>query len=189
MKRINTHAYPVLVGLALVILLPTPVRARMSAPARPVESYRNSGAVGLSYGEFNQRDASFWGWSVEYSRTISRRWISAAGVTWDREREQDMTGSILESDTYTIVGTISYSLSPHWVISTGLGKGFADNDNPSRSMKFTNGDVGTGIVLGLSTTGLRHFTRDSIGFSLAYEYNLTKKDTSISFDVTFGWSF
>ncbi len=56
-------------------------------------------------------------------------------------------------------------------------------------MRFTNGDLATGIVLGLATPGLPRYVRDSIGISVAYEYNFDENETSLSLDVTFGWSF
>ena len=56
-------------------------------------------------------------------------------------------------------------------------------------MRFTSGDLGTGIAVGFATPGLSQFVRDSIGFSIAYEYNITQKETSVSFDVSYGWSF
>jgi hypothetical protein len=37
--------------------------------------------------------------------------------------------------------------------------------------------------------GLKHFERDSIAFSAAYEYTIAQRETSFSFDVAFGWSF
>ena len=106
-----------------------------------------------------------------------------------RETEEIDTAPNVEVDTFTAAGTISYGLTKRLAITTGLGKGFADTDNPSKSMEFTNGDLSTGIVLGWSTPGLKHFERDSVAFSLAYEYNFTQDETTLSFDVAFGWSF
>lgn len=108
---------------------------------------------------------------------------------WDRETEQVSGGPDTEIDTYNASLTISYGITDKVSLTTGLGKGFADTDNPAQSMKFTNGDLSTGIVIGYSTPGLRHLARDSIAYSLAYEYNFDKNETMVSFDVAFGWSF
>jgi len=37
--------------------------------------------------------------------------------------------------------------------------------------------------------GLPQYSRDSIGLSLSYEYNLTQNETMLSLDVTYGLSF
>jgi len=73
--------------------------------------------------------------------------------------------------------------------ATGLGKGFADTDRPAETMRFANGDLGTGVSLGFSAPGLPLFARDSVGFSIVYEYNLSQREPSLSIDITFGWSF
>jgi hypothetical protein len=73
-------------------------------------------------------------------------------------------------------------------LTTGLGKGFADTDNPAGTIQLTNGDLGTGICFGIATPGLPQFERDSLGFSISYEYNIMQKETSLSFDVSFGLS-
>lgn len=163
--------------------------AQIGSPPRPVANFKNSAGFGLSYGVNNARDATFCGWTAEYSRQLGGRWFTAGSIMWDRETEKVDSAPDVVVDTFTAAVTISYGLTPRLAITTGLGKGVADTDNVSGSMEFTNGDLSTGIVLGWSTPGLRHFERDSIGFALAYEYNITKKETTLSFDVSFGWSF
>ncbi len=163
--------------------------AQISAPARPAGEYKNAFSFGLSYGAQNDRDAWFWGWSADYNRQLPGRWIAAAAIAWDEETERfdDRPNQIVR--TFTAIGSVSYELSRRFSLTTGLGKGFADSDNPSGSMRFTDGDLGTGIVLGFATPGLPRYVRDSIGISVAYEYNIDQKETSLSLDVTFGWSF
>lgn len=108
---------------------------------------------------------------------------------WDRETEQFAAAPDKEIDSFTAAATISYALTERVSLTTGLGKGFADTNNPSQSMDFTNGDLATGIVIGYSTPGLRRLARDSVVFSLAYEYNIDQNETTVSIDVAFGWSF
>ena len=170
-------------------MLSSTAEAQIGAPSRPVAGFKNSASFGLSYGMNNTRDASFWGWTAEYSRQIGGHWFTAGSIMWDRESEDIASGPDVEVDTFTLAGTIAYGLTDRLSITTGLGKGFADTGNPSGSMRFTSGDLSTGIVLGWATPGLRHFERDSLAFSLAYEYNITQDETTLSFDVSFGWSF
>ncbi len=163
--------------------------AQVSAPVRPAPTYRNVVAGGVSYGVQNDRDADFWGFAADYSRTLSERWLAGASLNWDRETEKRVVASDRSIDSFTLVGTVSYALNSWMSITTGLGKGFADTNNPMRAMRFTNGDLATGVALGLVTPGLPQFVRDTIGFSIAYEYNVTNRETSLSFDASFGWSF
>lgn len=177
------------VVFAVCIMAPSVASAQFGSPPRPVAGFKNSAAFGLSYGVNNTRDADFWGWSAEYSRKVGDRWFAAASIMWDRETETVADAPDSKTDTYTAAVTISYGLTKRLSVTTGLGKGFANTDNPSGSMRFTSGDLATGIVLGWSTPGLRCFERDSIAFSLAYEYNITQNETTLSFDIAFGWSF
>ena len=170
-------------------MVPSVADAQIGSPPRPIAGFKNSAGFGLSYGVNNTRDADFWGWTAEYGRQLGGRWFGGASIMWDRETEKVTAAPDRVIDTYTAAVTVSYSLTKKLGITTGLGKGFADTDNPSDSMRFTNGDLSTGIVLGWSTPGLRHFERDSISLSVAYEYNITQNEITLSFDVAYGWSF
>ncbi len=149
----------------------------------------NAVAGGLSYGVQNDRSAGFWGFSLDFSRTLGTRWFAAASLSWDSETETFDDRPSRNTKSLTLVGSISYGVTTWMSVTTGLGKGFADTDNPAGTMRFANGDLATGIAVGFATPGLPQFARDSIGFSVAYEYSITGKETSLSFDVTFGWSF
>jgi len=70
-----------------------------------------------------------------------------------------------------------------------LGKGFLDDDNKDNKLEFTNGDLGTGIALGIKLPDFPWTDRDSIVLSAAWEWNITEKEPSVSIDLTFGWSF
>jgi hypothetical protein len=122
-------------------------------------------------------------------RSLGGNWFSEVSLNWDKETESFDNKPDEIVKTFTVVGTITYAVTKWFSLTTGLGKGFADTDNPERRMKFTSGDLGTGISVGFATQGLPQFVQDSIGFSASYEYNFTQKDTSVSFDVSFGWSF
>ena len=160
--------------------------AQISTPPRTTADYVNALGVGLSYGEQNDKDADFWGWSADYSRWLSRRWVLGLTLAWDEETERRIAQPDKVVRSYTVIGQVSYNLTPQFSLTTGLGQEIAADDNASGTMKFKNGDVSTGLALGY--TWLLS-TRNSLGMSLAYEYNISESETSISVDVTFGWSF
>jgi len=167
----------------------SPATAQVSAPPIPKDVNSNSVGVGISAGTVVERDANFWGFTLDYARRTSDRLVISGSVTWDRETETFTSKPDNTVNTYTAVGTISYLLNERMSLTTGLGKGFADDDNPDQSMRFTNGDLSTGIVFGYATEGFPFFARDSVSLSAAYEYNIDKNETMISFDLAFGWGF
>ena len=160
--------------------------AQISPPPRVAADYVNSVGFGISYGEKTDKDADFWGWSVEYGRLLTETWTAGLSVTWDEETERfvDRPDSAVRS--YNLIGTISYNVTPRFSLTTGLAKEFANDSNSSGSMKFTGGDISTGVSLGYSWPLNK---RNSIGASFAYEYNLSQNEPSVSVDVTLGWSF
>ena len=160
--------------------------AQISTPPATSAEHINGIGGGLSYGEQNDRNATFWGWSLEYSRFLTEDWSWALSVTWDEETESFSDKPDKVISTYTAVATITYGLTDRFSLTTGLGKGFANDDNPDRKTQFTSGDWGTGVALGYTVPlgGPR-----SLAASLAYEYNLSERETSLSVDLALGWSF
>jgi len=163
--------------------------AQVSAPPIPQEVNSNSVGVGVSAGTVVERDANFWGFTLDFARRITKRLVASGSVSWDSETEKFADKPDNTIKTYTPVGTISYLLSERMSLTTGLGKGFADDDNPQQSMQFSNGDLSTGIVFGYATEGFPFFARDSVPLSASYEYNIDQNETMISFDLAFGWGF
>ena len=108
---------------------------------------------------------------------------------WDRETEYFSDKPNIEVESFTAAGMLSYSVLDCLSASTGVGKGLANTDNSKKEMKFTSGDWATGIFHVLGTPGLPFLERDSIALSLNYEYNLSEDETSVSVDLSFGWSF
>jgi len=171
------------------LLIADNVLAAVSAPTMPIDNYNNSISGGLSVGVVSGRDADFWGWSAEYGRRIARKWSLGLGLAWDRETESFADKPTKEIATYTASGTVSYALSNRLALTTGLGFGIADDDNPTGDMEFTNGDVSTALIVTYATGGLSFFEQDAISFSLAAEYNISQREPSVSIDVLFGWSY
>ena len=171
---------------AVILLVSAEAGAQISTPPRATADYVNAIGIGLSYGEQQDREANFWGWSAEYSRLLNKSWTGAISLTWDEETEQfiDRPDKVVRS--YALIGTISYNLTPRFSVTTGLAQDIADDDNASGSMKLKNGDISTGLSLGYSWPLNR---RNSLGVSFAYEYNISENEPSVSVDVALGWSF
>jgi hypothetical protein len=90
-------------------------------------------------------------------------------------------------NTFTGVATVDYSFLRWLTVSTGIGKGFASDDKGS--LRFEDGDWSTGVSFGISLPDLPFTARDSVSLSLAWEWNITESDPSVSMDISFGWSF
>jgi len=172
--------------VAVVLSAFADAEAQISTPPRATADYVNALGIGVSYGEQNEQDADFWGWSADYSRKLNTRWVAGLSLAWDEQTERFVNRPDSVVRTYTLIGSVSYNLTARFSLTTGLGFEIADDDNASGTMKFRNGDVATGLVAGY---GWPLSDRYSVGMSLSYEYNMSKNDTSISVDVSLGWSF
>ena len=173
-------------GLAGTLLVLADAGAQIKMPPRATSDYVNAAGFGLSYGEISDREADFWGWSANYSRLLSDRWTAGLSLTWDEETEQFIDRPDKSVRSYNLIGTISYNLTQNFSLTTGLAQGIADDDNATGTIKFKSGNVSTGLSLGYSWPLSK---RNSIGASLAYEYNISENEPSVSIDVSLGWSF
>ena len=175
------------VGMLTVFL---PVDSLVAAPFGVASPPEEPGGVtvgtALSYGVIVERDADFWGTSLNFAHAIEEDWGFAWSIAFDRETEQMMTGARKTVDSFTAIITPYYVVTDWLTISAGFGKGFADNDNPVRSLRFTEGDWATGGALGFDL-----FTRDrfSVGLDTSLEYNLSEKEWSLSWDIGCSISF
>jgi len=179
----------ILAGFIVCITSTLPAYSQIGAPIPPKPSYKNAMSAGISYGFQNKRDAEFVGWTLDYSRKIWGNWVVAGALAWDTETERIENQQDSVKDTYTLVGTIGYSLLPFLTITAGVGKGIADDDNADNKMQFNNGDNHAGIVLGTVIPVFPSASRYSLGFSVAYEYNLSQEESDYSFDLGIGRSF
>ena len=131
------------------------------------------------------RNAWFWGFAVDYGRALDERWSLGLSLAYDQETER-RTGPDKVVNTLSLIGTVSYAVTEHVSLTTGLGKGFADDDNSGQSFKFADGPWSTGVAVGLTLP-----LKDNLFLfaSGAYEYNLSEGETSISFDFGLSLAF
>jgi hypothetical protein len=180
----------VLAGTLAILACASGARAQISAPAinRDVD-FHNSIGAGASVGSPYQRDAYFWGLTVDYNRVIHLPWSVSASIAFDQEHEQPEAGPKAVVNSFTFVLTISWSAARWVTLTTGLGKGFLDDDNAANTLEFTSGDWGTGLAVGLSLPDLPFTPRDAFTLSAAWEWNITKSEPIVSTDLGFSWSF
>jgi hypothetical protein len=180
------------VSALLILLLISAVASEASAriratPRSPDARFENSIGVGASYGPFLERDADFWGLAVDYGRILAGKWAAGASLAFDRESDRSVA-STKTTDTFSAVGTLSYGLGG-FNLTTGLSKGFADTDNPSDVWAWTDGDWGTGLILGYAIRGFPAAHRWVTTLSAGYEYNITADEPDLSFDIGIGYLF
>jgi hypothetical protein len=175
-------------AFTLAALCPTVLAQIRGVPASKLPEYNNTVGVGVSYGPFIGRDATFWGLAVDYTRRLPHGFSVAASLAYDTDTERFEDGSKKHIQALNAVGIVNYSLS-RFTLTTGLSKGFATDDNENRSWQFASGDWGTGIVFGISLPDLPWTERDVVAVSVGYEYNLSQKEADISFDLGIGFAF
>lgn len=172
-----------LIVLGLVLLLPSLLWSQFSSNVSRNEENRSFVSFSGSYGEFIERDAWFYGFNGEYSRRLKNIPVGIAGsIMWDQEKDIKKDKIV---STFTAAITGSYLISNRWSVGTGLGKGFMDTDNADKKYKWADGDWSTALFFGYQ---IPLNPKTSIGLSASYEYNMSANETSISVDVSYGFS-
>lgn len=186
--RIDSLKHLIL-SFALTALAFMECNAQIYGPAAlKIDEYKHVVSFGGSYGVMLERPADFWGLTAGYAYQLSGPWALSPSLTYDKEtdRSKDNPGV---TNTFTFIGTISYFLTEKFSLTTGLAKGFLDDDNPERKIKGVNGDWSTGLAFGYNLPDFPFWARDSYGLSAALEYNMTKAEFSFSVDLTIGLAF
>ena len=169
--------------LWLFLLLPLFSSAQLSANISRNEEHKNFVSLAASYGQIIQREASFYGFSAEFSHRLDNIPLGLAGsFMWDQENDVEKNKVV---STFTAAITGSYLLSDRWSVGTGLGKGFMDTDNKDKNYQFTSGDWSTALFFGYN---IPLSLKSSLGLSASYEYNISGKETSFSIDLSYGFN-
>tara|TARA_R110000850_G_scaffold17996_35_gene54692 strand:- start:1277 stop:1795 length:519 start_codon:yes stop_codon:yes gene_type:complete len=142
--------------------------------------------TGYSYGTVFERDADFWGLSFNLSHPANDKWGFAGSLAFDQETETKRDRSRNTVNSFTLIFTPYLNLTKNLTLSGGFGKGFLDDDNSSRKIKFTNGDWATGAALSLSLYSHENL---NVGFDTSLEHNISQKEWSISWDLGISKSF
>lgn len=152
------------------------------------DNYLNSIGGGLSYGDKLNKDADFWGWTLDYSRVLNSGWVFTAALAYDEETERRNGQQDKIVQSYTPTFSWSYPISARWSLATGLGKGLFNDDNKEKKMELTEFNeewaVGAIAAFTLFQNG-RH--RTSISSSL--EYNISEGEPALSVDIGYAYSF
>ena len=110
---------------------------------------KHSIGFGPSLGVVLDNDKWFWGFAGDYGRQVSEHWVLAASLAYDQEIDDSKDGvPVKKVNTFTGAATVAYLVTESFSLTTGLGIGFLDDDNPQQEYRFTSGDLGTGLVLG-----------------------------------------
>ena len=184
--KLARAALPLLLALAL----PWEAAAQVSTPSFSREpGFSQAVSFGASVGSPYLRDAYFWGLTGDYTRCIADGWTATISLAYDQEHERMANDKRSVVNTLSLVTMVNYNLTSWLTATTGVGKGFLDDDNSTTTLRFTNGDWGTGVALGFSLPYQPLSRHGSLGLSGAWEYNLTKREPQISLDLSLGWSW
>lgn len=168
--------------MMLLLILPSFVWSQFSSNISRNEEKRSLVSFSGSYGRFFERDAWFYGFNGEFSRRLKNSPVGIAGsLMWDQEKDVKKNKVV---STFTTAVTGSYLISDHWSVGTGLAKGFMDTDNPDKRYKWADGDWSTALFFGYQ---IPLNIKSSLGLAVSYEYNMSANETSISFDLSYGF--
>ncbi len=171
--------------LGLFLLSSNASFAQISSGFSPDSTFSSALNLSFSAGSMVQRNASFYGFGADWNQQIGGgKFGIGTNLMWDQETSKEQNEGTVRTFTFALTG--NYMVFNNLAIGTGIGKGFVDDDNPNQQYKFTNGDWATGLFIGYQ--GLLGSNK-TIGLTGSYEYNITKKETSLSLDLSLGLIF
>ncbi|MBB3701009.1 outer membrane protein transport protein [Flammeovirga yaeyamensis] len=180
MKKLVENVSLLLAKIFICVLLLIVSTTEVKCQSLIENNNKGAWGVAVSYGNQLDKDAVFYGWSVDYSKPIGNGPFSVgAALMWDNELERTSENRITDVSTFTFAATLNYKINDKWSIGTGLAKGFMDNDNSSRQYRFNSGDWSTGLILNYQF----NIGKQRFNISGSYEYNMSQKETSLSFDL------
>ena len=177
----------VLLGVAVLVVSGTVFAQGIRTPSIATSpDLKWSTGGGPSAGVVLDTDRWFWGvgWDVGYA--LNEHWSVAGALAYDQETEprRDLPNKLV--NTFTGTATVSYSVTEHFSLTTGLGVGFLDDDNPKQEYRMTGGDLGTGLAVGYVWPWMAD---RAFSLSCAYEWSLSDDEASLSFDGGISLSF
>ncbi|WP_044212036.1 hypothetical protein [Flammeovirga sp. OC4] len=138
----------------------------------------NAFSFSMSKGINMTNDNPFYGFSVDYSRSIKNtRFSTGVALMWDEEKDKKR---YLQNLTFAY--TVGYKINDKWSIGSGVAKGFMNNENERQEYQFVNGDWSTGLS---ATHTLKITPKHVISITSSLEYNITQHEYSLSFDLNY----
>ena len=161
--------------------------ANAQSLALPSEGYTNTFGTAVSGGVFLDKDATFWGFSVDYSKVVLKNWIVNFSFAYDKEfsKNKDNVESIVNTITPSLA--IGCAFTPKIALGVGLGKGIFDDDNDNKKFRYNKDG---GWTLGL--IGVYSFYQNghhSFDVSGGIERGLTNPETDLTIELGYGYSF
>ena len=121
----------------------------------PSNGYTNTIGSAISGGLFIDKDAIFYGFSIDYSKVILQNWIVNISFAYDKEMNTQTKQDIPDINSYTPSIALGYAFNQKTAIGIGLGKSIFDDDNEDKKIQFiqlipidTNSEVGS-MLLGI----------------------------------------
>jgi len=155
--------------------------------SKPVEGYLNTFGAAVSGGVFLDKDATFWGTAVDYSRVVFDNWIINLSISYDQEHEDLDDGGYSVTNTFTPSFALGYAISSSVAAGIGIGKGLFDDGNEEKNIKY-NPDGGWTIgLIGVYT--FYQSKQHSFDISGGIERGLNKPETDLTVEIGYGFSF
>jgi len=154
--------------------------------SQPVAGYKNTFGAAVSGGVFLDKQATFWGAAVDYSRVVFDNWIINVSFSYDQEHEDLDDGSYAITNTFTPSFAFGYAISSNIAAGIGLGKGMFDDDNEEKKIKYNPDGGWTLGLIGVYT--FYQSGQHSFDVSAGVERGLTNPETDLTVELGYGFS-
>lgn len=153
----------------------------------PSTGYMNTFGAAVSGGVFLDKNATFWGAAVDYSRVVFDNWIINLSISYDQEHEDLDNGGNQVTNTFTPSFAIGYSITSVFAAGIGIGKGLFDDGNDENNIKYNPEGGWTIGLIGVYT--FYQFNHSSFDISGGIERGLKNPETDITIELGYGYSF
>lgn len=162
-------------------------KANSQSLALPAQGFNNTFGFAVSGGVFFNKEAVFWGLTIDYSRVFKKRWIIDLSMGLDQEHTNKDNNEELVVNTLSPSVAFGYVITPKFAMGIGLGKGLLDDDNEENKLKFNkNGGWTIGLLGALTIYQKGHHGFD---ISAGLEQGLTDPETDFTVELGYGYSF
>lgn len=170
----------------VMLLFATEISAEIVAG--PVPDNARSIGGGVSVGTNLEKDADFYGWTIDYGTGLASGWSFTFSLAYDKETERQSGKPDKVTQSYTPTLIWSNPFDEHWSVFVGLAKGLFDDSEKEDSFELTKLDADWATGVGLSYLLYRNGPHN-FSVSGTLEYKISDGEFAASTDVGYAYFF